>query len=97
MSMQQSEIRIRAHDGHSLGILADHVFETYRSLVERLGPQGFKIVEGMSSLMGAGEPTVLEIIIKYTSVTAEDLQKIEQIISLAKETSDEIEIVRTNK
>lgn len=83
-------LRLKYKSGALLNPVADYILENKTALIERLA--GFELVEGQASLFGSGEHAIVEIIIRYIAPTQEDLDEIEEIVAIAKDFGDELEI-----
>ena len=73
--------------------IVDFVFEHAPAVPDSV--EKFEIIEGASSLFGAGDNAAIEIVIRYkvSDLTDEILSQIERILTFARESADEIEIL----
>ena len=68
--------------------VADYILEKTPALPERV--QAFELIEGPALVMGAGDQTFIEIIIRYDEADAATVEDIKQIIAFANRGASEV-------
>lgn len=84
-------LRLKAKPGSTLNSIVEYIRKEKRSLPARVAE--VELLEGAAPLFGAGDAPTVEITIKYTVDDPSVLEDIEQLIEVAAERSDEIEII----
>lgn len=84
-------IRLKAKKGSILNDLADYIISEKPEFLDQL--TDFRLVEGAGVLFGAGDAPIVEIIIRYKVDERSKLTDIDEILNVAAERSEEIEIV----
>jgi hypothetical protein len=94
--MQMKSLAIKPKQGQSVNKIVDFIFDNAPTLPEDVDT--FEIIEGASSLFGAGDNAAIALIIKYTEehISDEARKAIQAIIKLAQDSGGEYEIIFTD-
>ncbi|NQW09348.1 MAG: hypothetical protein HQ481_05620 [Alphaproteobacteria bacterium] len=83
-------LHLRASKGATLRSVVDFIFDQKPEIPEHASK--FEMIEGGSTEAGSGEDAIVELRLVFDAPTEEDLANIEEIIRIARQSADDIEI-----